>query len=206
VSFDPISLRRDLDQLSRLHRVAFAATCCERLLPNYAAFSREVHWGEPAMLRGAVDYIWDVLGGGPLDRAEVDRLIERCDIVIPDTENFDTSAVSAALDAGTAVTETLRSLLDGDTDRVVDIASVCRDTVDMYIQDRDQMNYNNDPSFEQKIAQDPLMTLELARQSAILSELMGAPALNSALLQRLREKSADGGRSNIGRTAHDEFG
>jgi uncharacterized protein YjaG (DUF416 family) len=199
MSFDPESLRLQLERVSPKHRAAFAAACCERLLPNYTAFAREVGWGEPETLRAALDYIWSVLGGGSLDRDAISRLVAECDSVIPDTDDFDTSSVSAALDAGTAVVETLQSLVDGNTKRVVDVASFCRDTVDMYIQDRDQLNFNSDPLFEKKIAEDPLMKRELARQSAILSELSASPVLNADVLERLRSESADGGRSNIGR-------
>jgi uncharacterized protein YjaG (DUF416 family) len=184
-----------------MHRVTFAAACCERLLPNYAAFAREVRWGKPETLRAALDYIWDVLIGGTVDRGEIYRRIEQCDAVIPDTEDFDTSSVSAALDAGNAVVETLRSLLDGDSQRIVDVASFCRDTVDMYIQDRDHLDYNNAPLFERKIEQDPLMKREIERQAAILLELSTNAVLDRLMLKRLRDESADGGRSNIGRTA-----
>ena len=203
MAFDPESLRLQLEKLPPRHRTAFAAACCERLLPNYAAFAREVRWGEPETLRAALDHMWRVLDGGSFDRGEVNRLVEKCDSVIPDTEDFDTSSVSAALDAGTAVVEALRSLLDGDTQRVVDVASFCRDTVDMYIQDRDRLDYNSDPLFETKIAQDPLMKRELARQAAVLLELANNPTLEGAFLKQLRDESADGGRSNIGRTAGD---
>jgi uncharacterized protein YjaG (DUF416 family) len=198
-SFDPESLKHDLDRLPQTHRVAFAATCCERLLPNYAAFAREVHWGEPETLRAALDYIWSFLNSRRADLDEVNRLIRLCDGVIPDTEDFDTSSVSAALDAGTAVVGTLRSLLDDDTKHVVEVASYCRDTVHMYIQDRDDLDYG-DPLFDTKIERDPLMKRELARQSAVLSELANNPVLDEAFLERLRDESADGGRSNIGRT------
>jgi uncharacterized protein len=199
LSFDPESLRRQLEQLPPKHRTAFAATCCERLLPNYSAFAREVGWGAPDTLRAALDYVWRVLDTGNMDRGQVDRLIERCDAVVPDTEDFDTSSVSAALDAGTAVVGTLRSLFDSDTRHIVEVAVYCRDTVHMYIQDRDELNYT-DPSFDRTIAEDPLMKRELARQSDILAELGNSPVLGSTLLRRLRDESADNGRSNIGRT------
>ena len=202
MAFDPESLRLQLDKLPPSHRTAFAATCCERLLPNYAAFAREVRWGEPETLRAALDHIWRVLDGGTLDRGEINRLVTKCDFVIPDTEDFDTSSVSAALDAGTAVVGTLRSLLDGYTRHIVEVASYCRDTVHMYIQERDDLDYK-DPLFDTKIEEDPLMKRELARQAAVLSELANNPTLDGALLKRLRDESADGGRSNIGRTARD---
>lgn len=202
--FDANGLKFDLERLPQSHRVAFAAACCERLLPNYSAFVREVRWGAPETLRAALDYIWRVLENlEAVDRETTNRLIEQCDAVMPDTADFDTSAVSAALDASAAVGETLRSLLDGDSRRVVDVASFCRDTVDMYIQDRDHLDYNIDPLFETKIVDDPLMRRELARQSATLSELAAHPVLDSSFLRRLREESADGGRSNIGRSTHD---
>jgi uncharacterized protein YjaG (DUF416 family) len=200
MSFDPDSLRCDLDKLPPAHRVAFAAAaCCERLLPNYAAFAREVGWGKPETLRAALDSIWSNLGGRTVDHAEVNRLIERCDAVIPDTEDFENSSVSAALDAGAAVVGTLRSLVDGDTKHIVEVASYCRDTVHMYIQERDALDYK-DPLFDMRIAQDPLMRRELSRQSETLSELASNPVLDGASLKRLRDESFDGGRSNIGRS------
>jgi uncharacterized protein YjaG (DUF416 family) len=202
VSFDPDSLKRDLDRLPPAHRVAFAAACCERLLPNYSAFAREVGWGKPDTLRAALDYVWSVLEGGSIDHGRIDRIIEQCDAVIPDTEAFDTIAVSSALDAGTAVVGTLRSLLDGDTKHIVEVASYCRDTVHMYIQDRDDLDYK-DALFDMKIEQDVLMRRELARQSDILSKLANTPVLDGAFLKQLRDESADGGRSNIGRTTRD---
>jgi uncharacterized protein YjaG (DUF416 family) len=103
MNFDPEFLKRRLDRLPEGHRLAFAAACCERLLPNYSAFAREVRWGKPGTLHAALDYIWNVLGGGSMDRGAINILIEQCNAIIPDTEDFDTSLVSAALDAGTAV-------------------------------------------------------------------------------------------------------
>jgi uncharacterized protein YjaG (DUF416 family) len=200
VFFDPESLLADLERLGWRHRVAFAAACCERLLPNYAAFVQEAGWGDTQILRTAIDYIWDVVADAhPADDSEVRRLIESCDRIIPDTQDHDTISVSAALDAGSAVIETLQTLLDGNPRRIVDVASFCRDTVDMYIQDRDDLDYNTDASFEAKILEDPLMKRELERQSAILSELANNPVLDRSLLTRLRNESNDNGRSNIGR-------
>jgi uncharacterized protein YjaG (DUF416 family) len=200
VNFDPDLLEHEISRLPRLHRVAFAAACCERLLPNYAAFVRQVHWGDPGSLRSALDYIWSAVAGGSADRDEIYRLIKQCDAVIPDTEDFETSLVSAALDAGTAVAGTLRALLDGDPKHVVEVASYCRDTVHMYIQERDDLDYR-DPLFDTKIERDPLMKRELERQSAILSTLANNPVLDNRVVKWMRDESLDRGRSNIAHTA-----
>jgi hypothetical protein len=42
--FDP--LEKELEDLPGLHRVAFAAACCERMVPNYSAFYRMYDWGD----------------------------------------------------------------------------------------------------------------------------------------------------------------
>jgi uncharacterized protein YjaG (DUF416 family) len=201
MGFDRESLKLQLDRLPTRHRVAFAAACCERLLPNYIAFSSEVGWGEPGALRIATDYVWDVLDGATVVRDEVELLTARCNAIIPDTDDFTTESVSAALDAGVAIVETLQALIDADSDRIAGIASLCIDTVDMYVKSRDDLDYNSDPLFESRIAKDPLMERELARQSETLSALMNAPVLERTFLRRLRADSADGGRSNIGRTS-----
>jgi uncharacterized protein len=39
-------LEQKLKQLSPLHQLAFAASICERMLPNYNAFSRMENCGE----------------------------------------------------------------------------------------------------------------------------------------------------------------
>ena len=200
MSFDPEFLERELSRLPQMHRVVFAAACCERLLPNYAAFARQVHWGDPNTLRRALDYIWRSITERSVDRGAVDFLMRECDAVVPDTEDFETGLVSAALDAGTAILGTLHALLDGGTNHVLEVASYCRDTVHMYIQDRDDLDYR-DPLFDSKIERDPLMTREIERQSALLSTLATSPILDDRLLKSIREESADGGRSNIGLTA-----
>jgi hypothetical protein len=191
--FDPEDLGRKLAALPPYHRVAFAAACCERLLPNYAVFSRSDSWGDTGILRTALDEAWRAVERQEVDEPKLRSLLSECERIIPDTEDFDTPLVSAALDAGSAVLETLRLCLDGDQQRAVDVASFARDTVDMFIQERDDMDYD-DPRFEERIAEDPLMLRELGKQQADLELLQHRPKLTPSLLKRLREGS---GGSNI---------
>ncbi|HXA20250.1 MAG TPA: DUF416 family protein [Thermoanaerobaculia bacterium] len=199
-SFDPQHLHRTLERLPPFNRVAFAASCCERLLPNYAAFAAAAHWGHPSILRDALDFVWASLEKGHGDPEHVERLIKRCETVIPHTDDFSLKYTSAAVDAGTAVIETLQSVLDGVSQHVVDVATFCRDTVDMFIQERDGLKLS-DPDFETKIAHDPLMLQELSRQADTLAELSGIPNMNQFFLKRLREECRAEGISNIGLSA-----
>jgi hypothetical protein len=43
--FDEDKLCLQLGVLSERHRIAFAASCCERMLPNYDAFAAMERWG-----------------------------------------------------------------------------------------------------------------------------------------------------------------
>jgi uncharacterized protein YjaG (DUF416 family) len=78
----------------------------------------------------------------------------KCEKIIPDTENFESPLTSAALDAAVAVTNALEYCLDNEDKKIDEVATVARDTVDLYIQDRDNLDYQ-DPNFEEKISNDP---------------------------------------------------
>ncbi|MBC6423541.1 MAG: DUF416 family protein [Hormoscilla sp. SP5CHS1] len=60
--------------MPQIHRLAFAAACCERLLPTYNAFCRRENWGNPALLRKALDEVWQVLQGKSVDAARISEL------------------------------------------------------------------------------------------------------------------------------------
>jgi uncharacterized protein YjaG (DUF416 family) len=196
--FDPTQLRHELERLPPSHRTVFAADCCERLLPNYAAFARATRWGHPSILREGLNYVWTTLEKATIDRSEVERMIKRCEAVIPHTEDFASEYTSAAVDAGTATVETLMSLVDDSSQHVLDVATFCRDTVDMFIQERDHLDFNTDGDFEERIARDPLMIQELKRQAEILRQLLKRPVLSRFMLRRLRADTQNRGTSNIG--------
>jgi uncharacterized protein YjaG (DUF416 family) len=135
------------------------------------------------------------------DIVETERTITRCEALIPDTDSFSSEYTSAAVDAGTAIVETLKALVDSAPQHIIDVASFCHDTVHMFIQERDGLDFNNDPNFEKKIDDDPLMRDEVARQTEVLRELTTEPDLNRFFLNRLRNQARNGGISNIGLSA-----
>ena len=62
--FDLETLKQELEKLPQLHRMAFAASICEKMLPNYYAFYRMENWGDPSVQRKVLDEIWQHLAGG----------------------------------------------------------------------------------------------------------------------------------------------
>jgi hypothetical protein len=188
MSFDLNNLVKELDRLPKMHRVAFAASCCERLLPNYYAFSIMDQWGDFDLLRKALDEVWRWLKGDPLSLEHAVNLADKCYAVAPDTEDFSSLFTSSALDAANAIVETLWCCVDGDARRAAEVGSYAVDTIDMYIQVRDSLD-PADPMFEEKIQADPLMLEELEKQAADLKALGAINSLTSDFLDSLRHSS-----------------
>lgn len=172
--FDPNGLRELLQGLSPQQRLVFGLLCSERLYPNYVAFAREQSWGEPETLRAALDLAWDAV----IDQAPSPELVRqlrtKVEAAEPDTEDFGTILASSALDAAATAGLVLKLLEGDDPDLAVEIASMARDTVDMYVQVIDHLD-PSDPALESKILVHRLMQAELRRQRDDLHQLTSGP-------------------------------
>jgi uncharacterized protein YjaG (DUF416 family) len=195
LTFDLDRLTKELSGLPPRRRVAFAASCCERLLPNYAAFARDANWGSPSVLREALDQVWAVAGGDNPNPERIRELRTATDRVMPDTESFSSDYTSSALDAGVAVLQALECCIDGDPATSAQAASSARDTVDMYIQTRDGLQYGA-VDFETRIRCDSLMVKELEKQRADVQLLASSPFSDKEIATILRSSSET--KSNIG--------
>jgi uncharacterized protein len=116
-TFDLGELTTNLIALPAKHRIAFASSCCE-LLPNYRAFSLMENWGDVHILEQSLDVVWQFLSGVEVKRGQIHNLKEQCEKVIPDTEVSSSLFTSAALDAASAVYETLTCCLNAGAERV----------------------------------------------------------------------------------------
>lgn len=189
MAFDTVTLKNELLKLPRAHRVAFAASCSQRLVRNYEKFSGMEKWGKPDVLRTALDEVWRSLEGGQLEIARIESLAEQCEAAAPDTETFSSLYTSAALDAASAIVETLRCCEDGQPDHAVNAATSARDSVDMYIQMRNDLDPTG-KAMEDVIVADPLMQRELQKQQQDLTALKQVKALTPDFLRALRESSS----------------
>ena len=61
--FDKSALIAQLDRLPNRLRVAFAAACAERQLPNYARFSEATGEESPKRLEDTLRRVWDDIEG-----------------------------------------------------------------------------------------------------------------------------------------------
>ena len=171
------------------HRVTFSASCCERLLPNYEGFSLKEAWGDYNFLRKTLDKIWEFAAADVAILEAVPFLRKRCEALAPDTEDFSSVLTSPALDAVSALVETLDCCITGSAESSVRAATSAHDTIYMYIQSRDHLEYDN-LDFEQEIYGDPLMIEEMEAQRSDIDILRSNSLITPQLLQAIRQSSA----------------
>lgn len=166
IRFDGSLLGQRLSKLPSWGRVLFMASCCERMFPNYRSFSAESGFGDQGALEHALGAIWTWLEENQLP-ADLEELISACDEQAPDTLDFSSSYTSAALDAANAIAVTLEALADSTTDKAIEVASLARDTVDVFVQQ--SSNFEAEGSdLEQRILESLLMQTELTQQKKSL--------------------------------------
>ncbi len=188
----------ELGKLNYNKQLVFAYLTCERLYPNYAFFSENFDFGAKQTLRKAIDYISTVLLISDFpSKDEIETHLSAIEPNTPFPQNFETILSSSALDSCTAILETLQFMLDRKKSRLKDISTFATDTVDMYIGDRDKLDFNTDPDFDRKIFNDPLMQREHSIQNGIISYLNKIEKLELPDINNLLNLQFNNNRSNI---------
>lgn len=177
--------------------VAFAAACCERMLPAYEAFSTMEQWGDATRLRQALDIAWSVAAQSNIDRGKIRSALEACDDTVPDSDDFNSIFASGAQNAANGIAYTLEYCLDhGDVEKVVLPARLAVEAIEQYLNQAclptpsDQEVYKR---FDRWVKASPLMQAELESQAVDLEAIRATELLDDAVLQELRERSKKGG-------------
>lgn len=102
--------------------------------------------------------------------ATVEAMIQAVERAEPETEDFDSIFVSPALDAAVATGACLRLVSNGPRSNLIEVASLARDSVDMYVQEILSLD-PTDENLEDRILEHPLMQRELVSQAECLAEL-----------------------------------
>ena len=162
-AFDEARLLTRLSALSPGGQRAFGALCCERLLPNYAAFQQETGWGDIHPLRYALDRVWLDISGRSTPSTEAGALAEVCEALAPSSDDFSQLRVTSAQDACFAICSLLDHLIDSSPEKILQVATYATDSVDLFVQEIEDMK-PRDPDLENKILMHPLMQRDLASQ------------------------------------------
>lgn len=185
-----------LQQLDFTKQLAFAYLACERLYPNYVYFSENFHFGDSEVLREAIDFLYTCIFEHHPDKNKINSLIKKIDKNTPDTEDFSTIYVSSALDACTAIRDSLDFLIDKDFSRIKYISSYGYDTVDMYVREIKNIELS-DKNWEQKVVEHPLMKKEIFTQQGIVAFLTKSKEIDMDDIKTLLHLQENKGKSNI---------
>lgn len=185
-TFDEDRLRQSVARLDPWKRVAFMALCCERMVPNYDRFTADSGFGDSLVLRRGIDAAWYWLES---DRVPDDlkSVRERAEQQAPNTEDFSSPFTSAALDAANAVASVLDAVSEPEGADAVEVASLARDTVDLYVQEIENLGPNA-RGLEETIRRHPLMQAELGRQREDLAYLERWAGSRSDAVRQLRAR------------------
>lgn len=194
--FNCKTLKERLKKLDRKLQLAFGATCCERLLPNYLAFVKEAGWGDIKPIRHALDLVWLYLEEKTVKSQEVNKMIALCESVAPDSDDFQSLYSTSAQDACFAVCALLDYLIKNDIDRIIQVAIYATDSVDLYVQIIENLDPNS-PDLEQKILEHRLMQRELSQQEKDLEYIEKAVDIDSKFLYQLKNSWINNGKSNL---------
>jgi len=195
-------IESSLDALGRFQKIAFAAACCERMLPNYQVFYEAEHWGNPAVLREAIDLVWLYIASDEHQNDELRKLSKEFDKLIPDSEDFVSLHTSAATAAALAILETVKCCINKDICEAIDVADYSYDSIDLYLQFSGQVDIPKKVSamkfrkiIEPVLVNHPLIQQELERQKCDLDLLASSEKLNKKVVGKLKNRSF--GKSNI---------
>lgn len=169
--FDANNLRNRLDRLSHRHILTFGVWQLERMVPNFLQFCVESQWEGTWVLKGTVSYAWSVIETGNPDRFD-ELTADLCDRIAPDTEDFTSIYTSSALDSAISAGNLIKYIHSNEIDFVVEMASLARDSADIFIQLSNFVSENDD-NFEDLVRAHPLMQQELRHQESDLTFLEG---------------------------------
>ncbi len=187
----------NLKTLDFTSQKVFAYLTCERLYPNYEYFSNAYKFGDPAILRNAIDFLYSNLFINDLQTVNITRLKSDVDKNTPDTEDFETIFTSFALDACTCILDSLDFLVDKDFSKIEYISSYGTDSVNMYIREFEDIDIS-DNELLAKINEHPFMKRELLIQNGIISFLANLSSINTDDIQTLLSLQENNNKSNLG--------
>jgi uncharacterized protein YjaG (DUF416 family) len=189
--FDATKLIAELANLPRELRVAFAASCAERLLPNYERFAQKTGSGKTKVLKGALDSVWEDLQGRVVSDIEFASALEKCLSLIPSEEDDPGEYAACAESAAASVAFAIRTRLTGAPQEAVWAAQRAYEAVDHLVMRQFPTGLVG-RDFESAAVSHPLVQAELRRQQTDLHDLQSISTDNHVLtkdISSLRERA-----------------
>jgi hypothetical protein len=194
-----------VNKLDVVNCTAFAATCCERMVPNYHAFCIVHGWGDPLPLDKALEFIWISLKTGVSQSNEVNLLLDGMGEITPDLDSFRSIYVWRALDAINAISDLLKYHLSQEKEYVVNVVDLAINTIYLYVQDvafpMDSWAYPFHKTTElfEWASTSPIFINELVEQKRTLDTLLDCLTPSTDIFDNLRKAAQKSGINPIQR-------
>ena len=187
--FDENNLIERLDALSVSHRTVFAASCSERLLPNYQFFSSLARWGDYDFLRLTLDKIWLAPLSSDINVRFDSVMKEKLNFLAPDTEDYDSFWASLALDAVSCVFHAIECCQESDPKIAAVTGRIAYSSIYSYYLSVNDPNLNtshSDEVLEEEALNSSLMQQELQKQASDLDVLQRISSIGIDSINQIR--------------------
>lgn len=182
-----------IEKLSNKHLTLFCNLNCEKMLLGYEVFTWNENWGNVMFFKETVENGYRHLLS-EFDKAFFEVVENELSVNFPDLDEFDSSSASYAFDTCCAFDEFIQFLKSGEKGLVSKNSQACINTVDMFIQEKENIGYVKDiEKLELLIANDQYMIREHDRQLNLLKKLDELPVIDGESLMVLREINASWG-------------
>ncbi len=166
-----VEIKQLIKPLSFKAKALFAAITSERLYQNYVLFQERTGWGNSLLLQDAIALIFQyIINNNLISVEEVEYFKTRIDLITPDTEDFEGTLTSWALDACTTLINTLNFFISKDDQEIFWVASTSLDTVDFFLYEKEQID-TLDESGKKQAEHDEFMVREKQRQRDLIAKL-----------------------------------
>ena len=189
----------EVKKLPCFHQIAFAASICERLLPSYHIYAKEMNWEKYPILRQALDRVWLMLKDDSFDSIKLNQLLNKCDNVIPHDHDNDSGYIVEAQYAASSIYHLLDMSLQKEPAALKRLISATYNTLYQYLDwqmeaAEDMAEEETDDDWSKKtldeqaqiIANHPFVIREMAKENEDLQRLRQTPVLTANFLQWLR--------------------
>ena len=166
---------------------------CEKMLPGYQIFTEVENWGNYEFFKSLNQDVYRLVADKQVRNYR--QWSKQLEDNFPDLDDFDSISASYAFDACVVFNQTISFLLDGDRGHANINSTGVLDTVDMFIQLKENVqgtSYNNLPALEKLIESDEYMQREYKRQIVLLEELQKIE-ISEAGIKSLRKMNNDFG-------------
>ncbi|RFM33165.1 DUF416 family protein [Chitinophaga silvisoli] len=179
-----------LKDMSHSKQLVYAYLACRRLFMNYKYFSGNFHFGDPAILNAAIDYIESELFNNSHDENTIKYFYREVEANAPTPGEFDTYLTSAALFSAGVIGNTLTYMLERDFKQIVALVQSSESVVYMHVVEIEDYDQNDKSHFE-KVAKHSLSITEAEINKKIIEFLSSTETLIESDIQILREIQMD---------------